>query len=300
MLVCAGNSNKPFVKNLGFKLAPLTLTRFADGEILVEYGQSLRGKDVFIVQSTSSPVNENLMELLIAIDAAKRASAGRIIAVIPYFGYARQDRKIKPRQPITAKLIAELLQTAGANYIITADIHTRAIEGFFDVPFSNICAMPLFAEDIKNIDNLIVVSPDVGGVVRARSLASKLASPLAIIDKRRSSPNCAEAINIIGNISGKNCVIIDDMIDTANTVCKTADALKNAGAKFIKVFATHGLFNGSARDNIVVSGIDEVVVTDTISVVEFDKLRVLSLAPIFAEVMKRVHENRSLNEFLFV
>jgi ribose-phosphate pyrophosphokinase len=303
ILVFSGNAGRPFAKavceNLGIVLSPLSVSRFADGEICAEYGVSLRGRDVFIIQSTGSPVNENLMELLIAIDAAKRASAKRIVAVMPYFGYARQDRKVRPRQPITAKLVAELLQTAGADCILCADIHTLAIEGFFDIPFSNICAMPLFARDMEASGNLTVVSPDVGGVVRARALAKRVSAPLVIIDKRRESPNSAEVMNIIGEVSGKDCVIIDDMIDTAGTVCKAADALKAAGAKSVKVYATHGIFSKDAKDRIAGSAIDEAVVSDSMAVVAFPKLRIISLAGMFAEAIGRIHENRSLSELSF-
>ena len=255
---------------LGTKVGDCKVHHFADGEILCEIGESVRGKDVFIVQSTSNPVTENLMEILVLTDALKRASAREITAVIPYFGYARQDRKAKPRQPITSKLVADLLTTAGVNRVVTVDLHAAQIQGFFDIPVDHLMGAPLIADYFDRAgltgDDVVVVSPDHGGVTRARKLAQCLKTPIAIIDKRRSvdKMNTSEVMNIIGNVEGKTCILIDDMIDTAGTICHAADALAEAGATHVYASCTHPVLSGPALDNIQKSAIEKLVVLDTI------------------------------------
>ena len=313
MLIFSGRANLKFTeqicKSISVPLGDVGITNFSDGEIFVEFGESLRGRDVFIVQPASRPVNENLMELLITINAAKLANSGRIIAVIPYFGYARQDRKTRPRSSITARLAADLISKAGADYVLTADIHSRAIEGFFTVPFTSISAFSLFIEDIRrqaiiqNINDLVVVSPDVGGVVRAREFANRLGVKMAILDKQRLKPNEAEILNVIGDVRGKHCVMIDDMIDTAGTICQAAGKLKEAGALSVMAYATHGVLSGKAIDNICKSALDEVVLTDTIDISDkmqqCSKIRVVSIAEMFGIVMKRIHQSESISELSF-
>ena len=313
MLIFSGRANLEFTKRLcksiSAPLGRIEITNFSDGEMFVEFGESLHGRDVFIVQPTSQPANENLMELLIAIDAARLANPGRIIAVIPYFGYARQDRKTRPRSSITARLTADLISRAGANYVLTADIHSRAIEGFFSVPFTSICAFSLFIEDIKNKyggqvgDNLVVVSPDVGGVVRAREFSRRLGIQMAILDKQRLKANTAEIVNVIGDVSGKHCIIIDDMIDTAGTICQASGKLKDAGALSVMVYATHGVLSGKAIQNITQSTLDEVVLTDTIDfsskMKQCDKIRLISIAEMFGIVIKKIHQGDSISELSF-
>ena len=272
---------KSIAKNLGTELGKSRVHHFADGEILVEIDESVRGKDVYIVQSTSNPVTENLMEILVLTDALKRASAKEITAVIPYFGYARQDRKAKPRQPITSRLVADLLSVAGVDRVVTVDLHARQIQGFFDIPVDEMEALPLlykyFVE--KNIPDLCVVSPDHGGATRARKLSEALDCPIAIIDKRRPKPNVAEVMGIIGDVAGKNCILVDDMIDTAGTICAGANVLKEKGAKDVYIACTHGVLSGPAPQRLQDCAAKEVVITDTIAIPEekkFDKAEELA------------------------
>ena len=299
------NANKDLAKdiafNLGIPVGDAQVSTFSNGEIGVSINESIRGADVFVVQSTSTPVNDNLMELLIMIDALKRASAGRINAVMPFYGYARQDRKSKSREPITAKLVANLIEAAGADRVITMDLHAPQIQGFFDIPVDHLYAAPLIVNYFinKKLDDIVVVSPDVGGVTRARSLATKLDAPLAIIDKRRPKPNVSEVMNIIGDIENKNCIIIDDMVDTAGTLVNAAKVLKDMGAKDIYVACTHPVLSGPAFERIRDSVIKELIVTNTIPLPAgkpVDKIKVLSVAPLFAEAIKRIYEGLSLSK----
>ena len=288
--------------HLGCEMGKSKVHHFADGEILVEIDESVRGKDVFIVQSTSNPVTENLMEILVLADALKRASAGEITAIMPYFGYARQDRKAKPRQPITSKLVADLLTTAGVNRVVTIDLHAAQIQGFFNIPVDDMQALPLICNYFKNknLDDICVVSPDHGGVTRARKLAQCLKTPIAIIDKRRSvdKMNTSEVMNIIGNVEGKTCILIDDMIDTAGTICHAADALAEAGATNVFASCTHPVLSGPALDNIQKSAIEKLVVLDTIYLPEerlIDKIEQISIADLISEAIIRSHEKRPLS-----
>lgn len=295
---------KSIANKLGTELGKSRVHHFADGEILVEIEESVRGKDVFIVQSTSNPVTENLMEILVLTDALKRASAKEITAVIPYFGYARQDRKAKPRQPITSRLVADLLTTAGVDRVVTVDLHARQIQGFFDIPVDHLMGAPLIANyfDRHGLvgDDVVVVSPDHGGVTRARKLAQFLQTPIAIIDKRRSvtKMNTSEVMNIIGNVKGKKCILIDDMIDTAGTICHAADALAEAGATAVYASCTHPVLSGPALENIEKSAIQKLVVLDTIYLSEerlIDKIEQISIAELIAEAITRIHEKRALS-----
>ena len=299
------NANKELAKdiafNLGIPVGDAQVSTFSNGEIGVSINESIRGSDVFVVQSTSTPVNDNLMELLIMIDALKRASAGRINAVIPFYGYARQDRKSKSREPITAKLVANLIEAAGADRVITMDLHAPQIQGFFDIPVDHLYASPLIVNYFinKKLDDIVVVSPDVGGVTRARSLATKLDAPLAIIDKRRPKPNVSEVMNIIGDITNKDCIIIDDIVDTAGSIVNAAKALKDMGAKEIYVACSHPVLSGPAFERIRDSVIKELIVTNTIPLPAgkpVDKIKVLSVAPLFAEAIKRIYEGLSLSK----
>lgn len=299
------NANKDLAKdiafNLGIPVGDAQVSYFSNGEISVSINESIRGADVFVIQSTSTPVNDNLMELLIMIDALKRASAGRINAVMPFYGYARQDRKSKSREPISAKLVANLIESAGADRVITMDLHAPQIQGFFDIPVDHLYAAPLFVNYFinKKLDDIVVVSPDVGGVTRARALATKLDAPLAIIDKRRPKPNVSEVMNIIGDIENKNCIIIDDMVDTAGSVVNAAKVLKDMGAHDIYVAATHPVLSGPAFERIQDSVIKEFVVTNTIPLPSnkpVDKIKVLSVASLFAEAIKRIYEGLSLSK----
>ena len=301
----SGNSNKPFAeaiaKELGLQLSNIEVGRFSDGEINVHLGETVRGKDVFMIQSTSQPVNENLMELLVMIDAAKRASAGRITAVIPYFGYARQDRKARPRDPITAKLVADLIHTAGADRVLTMDLHALQIQGFFNIPVDHLVGGPLlfrYFQD-KVDDDFVVVSPDVGSVTRARNVASKLGCNMAIIDKRRPKANQLEVMNIIGDIKGKKCLMVDDMIDTAGTIVQGAEALYNNGAKEIYACCSHAVFSGPAIDRIKNSHITKLVVLDTVNLPEekqIDKIEVVSCAKLFALAIENVYHDRKMSD----
>ncbi|HWR61925.1 MAG TPA: ribose-phosphate diphosphokinase [Clostridia bacterium] len=299
------NANKELAKdiafNLGIPVGDAQVSTFSNGEIGVSINESIRGADVFVVQSTSSPVNDNLMELLIMIDALKRASAGRINAVMPFYGYARQDRKSKSREPITAKLVANLIEAAGADRVITMDLHAPQIQGFFDIPVDHLYASPLIVNYFinKKLNDIVVVSPDVGGVTRARSLATKLDAPLAIIDKRRPRPNVSEVMNIIGDIADKDCIVIDDIVDTAGSIVNAAKVLKDMGAKDIYVACTHPVLSGPAFERIQDSVIKELIVTNTIPLPAnkpVDKIKVLSVASLFAEAIKRIYEGLSLSK----
>jgi ribose-phosphate pyrophosphokinase len=305
-LVFTGNANPgmaaEIAQHLGISLGAADVGRFSDGEVTVEIKQNVRARDVFVVQSTCSPTNENLMELLIMVDALKRASAERISAVIPYFGYARQDRRPRSaRVPITAKVVANLLQTVGVSRILTMDLHADQIQGFFDIPVDNIYASPVLLGDLrqKNYEDLIVVSPDVGGVVRARALAKQLGCDMAIIDKRRPKANVSEVMHVIGDIDGRNCVIMDDMIDTAGTLVKAAEVLKERGAKKVYAYCTHAVFSGPAIERITNGdALDEVVITNTIPLsaeaAACKKIRQLSVAPLIAETIQRIASGESV------
>ncbi len=299
------NSNKPLAeaiaKELKTELCSIECSRFSDGEINVHIGETVRGRDVFVIQSTSQPVNENLMELLITIDALKRASAGRITAVVPYFGYARQDRKARPRDPITARLVADLIETAGADRILTMDLHAQQIQGFFDIPVDHLVGGPLlFRYFTDKVDeNFCVVSPDIGSVARARNVASKLNCSMAIIDKRRPKANQLEVMNIIGDVKGKKCLMVDDMIDTAGTIVQGAEALYNAGATEIYACCTHAVFSGPAIDRIKNSHITKLVVLDTIDLPEekrLDKIEVVSVAKLFAIAIENIYQDRKMSD----
>lgn len=298
------NANKELTKEIadivGVPVGDAQVGTFSNGEISVNINESVRGADVFLVQSTSAPVNNNLMELLIMIDALKRASAGRITAVIPFYAYARQDRKSKPREPITAKLVADLITTAGADRILTMDLHAPQIQGFFNIPVDNLYAMPIISNYFleKGLEDVVVVSPDVGGVTRARNLASKLNAPLAIVDKRRPKANVAEVMNIIGDVEGRTCIMIDDMVDTGGSVTNAAKVLMDMGAKEVYVACTHPVLSGPAFERINESVIKELVVTDTIPLPKdkhSDKIKVLSVAPLFAEAIRRIYEGLSVS-----
>ena len=300
----AGNSNKKLAeaiaKELNMSLGDAEVSRFSDGEINVHIGETVRGRDVFVIQSTCQPVNENLMELLIMIDALKRASAGRITAVMPYYGYARQDRKARPRDPITARLVADLIQTAGADRILTMDLHALQIQGFFDIPVDHLVGGPLLYKYFtdKVDDNFVVVSPDVGSVTRARNVASKIGASMAIIDKRRPKANQLEVMNIIGDIKGKKCLMVDDMIDTAGTIVQGAEALYNNGAKEIYACCTHAVFSGPAIERIKNSHITKLVVLDTVDLPKekkLDKIEVISAAKIFALAIENVYLDRKMS-----
>ncbi|RID84486.1 ribose-phosphate diphosphokinase [Peribacillus asahii] len=285
---------------IGVELGKCTVTSFSDGEIQINIEESIRGCDVFVIQSTSQPVNENLMELLIMIDALKRASAKTINIVMPYYGYARQDRKARSREPITAKLVANLLETAGAHRVVTLDLHAPQIQGFFDIPIDHLVAVPLLADYFggKELEDIVIVSPDHGGVTRARKMADRLKAPIAIIDKRRPRPNVAEVMNIIGNIEGKTAILIDDIIDTAGTITLAANALVESGAKEVYACCSHPVLSGPAIERIQNSTIKELVVTNSISLPEekkIEKITELSVAPLIAEAIIRVHEEQSVS-----
>ena len=306
MKLVAGNSNRALAEAISTYLdLPLTETvvrRFADQEVFVEIRENVRGEDVFVIQSTSFPANDNLMELLIIIDALVRASARRITAVVPYFGYARQDRKMGGRTPISAKLVANIITRAGADRVLTVDLHAGQIQGFFDIPTDNLYIAPVMSRDIKErytLDNLMVVSPDVGGVVRARELAKRIDAPLAIVDKRRERPGESEVMNIIGNVAGRDCLLFDDIVDSGGTLCNAADALLANGAKSVAAYITHGVLSGGAVARIEASRLDELVITDSIAVTEpiqqADKLRVVSIAPLIGEAISRTALEKSVS-----
>lgn len=286
---------------LGTKVGDCKVHHFADGEILCEIGESVRGKDVFIVQSTSNPVTENLMEILVLTDALKRASAREITAAIPYFGYARQDRKAKPRQPITSKLVADLLTTAGVNRVVTVDLHAAQIQGFFDIPVDEMQALPLLIKYFrkKKVQDLCVVSPDHGGATRARKMSEAFDCPIAIIDKRRPKPNVAEVMGIIGNVEGKNCILIDDMIDTAGTITAGVDMLKQKGAKDVYIACTHGVLSGPAVERLSTCAAKEVVITNTIEIPQdkkFDKLVSVSVAGLLAHTIENIENDLPVSD----
>jgi ribose-phosphate pyrophosphokinase len=302
--IFALNSNPALAKEIadivGVDLGKSSVTRFSDGEIQINIEESIRGCDVYVIQSTSDPVNEHLMELLIMIDALKRASAKTINIVIPYYGYARQDRKARAREPITAKLVANLIETAGSTRVITLDLHAPQIQGFFDIPIDHLMGVPILGEYFlgKNLEDIVIVSPDHGGVTRTRKLADKLKAPIAIIDKRRPRPNVAEVMNIVGNIEGKTAILIDDIIDTAGTITLAANALEENGAKEVYACCTHPVLSGPAIERIANSKIKELVVTNSILLPEekrIDKLVELSVAPLIGEAIIRVHEKQSVS-----
>lgn len=307
--ILTGNANPTLAQaicdHLGCTLTPTLCTKFSDGEIRVEISENVRGDDVFVVQPTCAPVNQNLMELGLLLDGLKRASAGRVTAVVPYYGYARQDRKVSPRAPISAKLVADFLQTAGMDRLITVDLHAGQIQGFFNCPVDNLYASPALQEYLRSLkdDNLVIVSPDAGGVERARSHAKRLGASLAIIDKRRDTPNQAHAMNVIGDVKGKKAVIIDDMIDTAGTIVAGADVLLEKGAKEVIAVATHPVLSGPAIERLCNSAFTEIVVTDTIPLGEklqkCSKLKVLSMAGLLAKAIHNVHTESSVS-VLFV
>jgi ribose-phosphate pyrophosphokinase len=307
MKILAGNSNLPLAEAIARYLElPLTdasVRRFADEEVFVEIHENVRGEDVFVVQSTGYPANDNLMELLICIDALKRASAKRVTAVIPYFGYARQDRKPGPRTPISAKLVANLITVAGAHRVLSMDLHAGQIQGFFDIPTDNLYAAPVMSADIQarfGGKNLMVVSPDVGGVVRARALAKRLENaPLAIVDKRRERPGESEVMNIIGDVSGRFCILVDDIVDSAGTLCNAAAALREAGAEDVVAYVSHGVLSGGAVARVEGSALSELVITDSIGapppVAEANKIRHLTIAPLLAEAIRRIADESSVS-----
>jgi ribose-phosphate pyrophosphokinase len=305
-MVFTGNANpdlaKKIVEHLGISLGDASVDQFSDGEIAVELNVNVRGRDVFVVQPTCAPTNDNLMELIVMVDALRRASAGRITAVVPYFGYARQDRRVRSaRVPITAKVVADMMVGVGVDRVLTVDLHAEQIQGFFDVPVDNVYGSPVLLEDIEQqkFENLIVVSPDIGGVVRARAVAKQLGIDLAIIDKRRPRANVAEVMHIIGEIEGRTCLLVDDMVDTAGTLCSAAKALKEHGAKRVVAYATHPVLSGKAVENLNNSVLDELVVTDSIplseAILNCNKVRQLTLSKMLAEAMRRLSNEESLS-----
>lgn len=306
MHIISGNSNpilaKEISSELNEKIIDVTVTKFADQEVFVEINENIRGKNIFIIQSTSMPANDHLMELLITIDALKRASAQTVTAVIPYFGYARQDRKVGPRTPISAKLVADILTTAGIDRLLTIDLHAGQIQGFFDIPVDNLYAAPVITKDIKknyNNRDIVIISPDVGGVVRARGIAKRIDGDLAIVDKRRDKANVSEVMNIIGDINGRDCIIVDDIVDTAGTLCNAAEALIEAGAKSVSAYISHGVLSGPAVERIKNSKLNELVITDSIAptklILDASKIRILNLAPLIAEAIRRISSDSSVS-----
>lgn len=305
-LIFSGNSNKSLaegiVSRLGMRLGAATVSKFSDGEIMVKINESVRGRDVFIVQPTNAPSDTNLMELMVMTDALRRASANTITAIMPYFGYSRQDRASEPRVPITAKLVSNLITVAGIDRVVTMDLHAGQIQGFFDIPVDNLYALPVFYKYMQD-NNLcdgetVIVSPDAGGVARARTYAKKFGMPLAIIDKRRSSPNVAKVMHVIGEVAGKKCILIDDMIDTAGTLTEAAAALMENGAVSVKAMATHGILSGPAIDRIGASVIEKVIITDTIDntrLKDFAKLEILTVSGILATSIERIHNKESIS-----
>jgi len=310
LMVVSGNANpllaKEVARRLQIPVGRIAVGRFSDGEVNVEILENVRGRDVFVLQSTSSPTNDNLMEIMVIVDALKRSSAARITAAIPYFGYARQDRRPRSaRVAISAKVVANMLEAVGVDRVLTMDLHADQIQGFFDIPVDNIYAAPILLGDVwkQNFQNLIVVSPDVGGVVRARALAKRLDSELAIIDKRRPKANVSEVMNIIGDVDGRTCVIMDDMVDTAGTLCKAAEVLKERGAERVVAYCTHAVLSGNAVQKIAASPLDELVVTDTIALRDearaCNKIRQLSVAELLAETIRRINSEDSVSS-LFI
>ena len=310
LMVFTGNANPRLAadvaRHLNVHLGRATVSRFSDGEVMVEILENVRGKDVFVLQSTCQPTNDTLMEVMVMVDALKRASAGRITAAIPYYGYARQDRRTRSaRVAITAKVVANMLAGAGIDRLLTMDLHSDQIQGFFDIPVDNIYSSPILLGDIwkRNHPDLVVVSPDVGGVVRARAIAKRLECDLAIIDKRRPKPNVAKVMHIIGDVAGRTCIIMDDMVDTANTLCEAANALKEHGAKKVLAYCTHAVLSGSAAERVTNSALDELVVTDTIPLRDdaraCSKIRQLSVAELLAETIRRISNEDSVSS-LFI
>ena len=306
MKLIAGNSNRPLAEAiatyLDLSLVKSSIRRFADMEVFVEIEENMRGEDVFAIQATSFPANDNLMELLVMIDAIRRASARRITAVVPYFGYARQDRKSGSRTPISAKLVANLITEAGANRVLTLDLHAGQIQGFFDIPTDNLSTAPIFANDIEkkqNEDKLIFVSPDAGGVARARAVASRLGGDLAIVDKRRERAGVSTAMNIIGDVENRRCILVDDIVDSAGTLCNAANALKNKGAKSVLAYVSHGVLSGGAVARVNSSALEELVTTDSIVATEAvrvsSNIRQLSIAPLIAQAIRRISEESSVS-----
>ena len=306
LMVFTGNANPELAdniaKNIGIPLGYASISKFSDGEISVELNENVRGKDVFLIQPTCAPTNDSIMELLLMADALHRASANRITAVIPYFGYARQDRRVRSaRVAISAKVVADMIGTVGVNRVLTVDLHAEQIQGFFNIPVDNVYGSPVLTDDIERqkYENLIVVSPDIGGVVRARAVAKQLNVDLAIIDKRRPAANVAQVMNIIGDVEGRSCLIVDDMVDTAGTLCKAADALKEHGAAKVMAYCTHPVLSGPAIDNIENSSLDSLVVTDTIPLSDAAKnckrIRQLSMAKLLAESIRRVSNEESIS-----
>src|SRR5215217_2520993 len=307
MKILTCNSNRPLAEAisayLGLPLTRASVRRFADMEVFVEIHENIRGEDVFVIQSTSYPANDNLMELLITLDALRRASARRVTAVIPYFGYARQDRKTGPRTPISAKLVANLITMAGANRVLTLDLHAGQIQGFFDIPLDNLEGAPVFVRHIqettKNGDQLVIVSPDVGGVVRARQIARRLNADLAIIDKRRERAGVSEVMNIIGDVDGRRAILVDDIVDSAGTLCNAAAALIDSGAEAVYAYVTHGVLSGGAVARVAASPVKELVLTDSIVATEAVRVshnvRQLTIAPLMAEAILRISEERSVS-----
>ena len=303
MKLLACNSNlalsEEIATTLNIPLTKASIKKFSDEEIFVEVNENVRGQDVYVIQSTSKPANDNLVELLVCIDALKRASAKQITAVIPYFGYARQDRKPGPRTPISAKLVANLITTSGADRVLTIDLHAGQIQGFFDIPVDNLYAAPILLEDIKknyNLEKTVIISPDVGGVVRARYVANKLNIGLAIVDKRREAANISDVLNIIGDVKEKNCILIDDIVDTAGTLTNAAEALLDVGASTVSAYVSHGVLSGNALEKIKNSVLKEIVTTNTISsLLSENKVRILSVAPLIAEAVKRIDNHSSVS-----
>ncbi|QJD60309.1 ribose-phosphate pyrophosphokinase [Pseudomonas sp. gcc21] len=306
MMVFTGNANpdlaRRVVRQLHIPLGDASVSRFSDGEVSVELNENVRGKDVFMIQPTCAPTNDNLMELVVMADALRRSSASRITAVIPYFGYARQDRRPRSaRVPISAKVVADMLDVVGVNRVLTVDLHADQIQGFFDIPVDNIYGSPVLIDDIQDqrMDNLLIVSPDIGGVVRARAVAKSLGVDLAIIDKRRPKANQSEVMHIIGDVENRNCILVDDMVDTAGTLCHAAKALKDFGATRVSAYCTHPILSGKAIENINGSMLDELVVTNTIPLTaaaeSCDRIRQLDMAPIIAEAMRRISNEESIS-----
>ena len=303
LLSCNSNLalSEEIATTLNIPLTKASIKKFSDEEIFVEVNENVRGQDVYVIQSTSKPANDNLVELLVCIDALKRASAKQITAVIPYFGYARQDRKPGPRTPISAKLVANLITKSGADRVLTIDLHAGQIQGFFDIPVDNLYAAPILLEDIKknyDLDRTVIISPDVGGVVRARYIANRLNIGLAIVDKRREAANISEVLNIIGDVKEKNCILIDDIVDTAGTLTNAGEALLNAGAKTVSAYVSHGVLSGNALEKIKKSVLTEMVTTNTISSLlseDKNKIRRLSVAPLIAEAVKRIDNHSSVS-----
>jgi len=307
MKILSCNSNKVIAKkiseHLGISLLNADIKKFSDQEIFVEVNENVRGEDIFVIQSTQFPVNDNIMELLITIDALKRSSARRITAVIPYFGYARQDRKSSPRTPISAKLVANLITIAGADRVLTLDLHAGQIQGFFDIPLDNLTSAPVFIKDIKknfpDNEKNIVVSPDVGGLVRARVIAKKLGCDLAIVDKRRPKPGVSKIMNIIGSVENRHCIMVDDIVDSGGTLCNAANALLDKGASQVSAYITHGVFSNDAYDKIANSNLTNLVITDSIDhfgkADNNSKIRIISIAPLIADAIKRISEEKSVS-----